>query len=170
MTPRSPRSRWRTRRKKRSSPPCRRPTASPPPHGGTGLRFRHQTDRGHGVASTLARHQRHHDGRDVRGLSDGDSGAAGVSEIPSSHRYEEGELRVITIGPTFAGLVAESFDQIRGSAIRQCRHHVADAWRAANHRQSDGQSKPTAGASRTSAMDRRIGRTHHRVPARPGAV
>ena len=37
-------------------------------------------------------------------------------EIPSSHRYEEGELRVITIGPTFASLVAESFDQIRGSA------------------------------------------------------
>ena len=36
--------------------------------------------------------------------------------IPSSHRYEEGELRVITIGPTFASLVAESFDQIRGSA------------------------------------------------------
>jgi uncharacterized membrane protein len=38
-------------------------------------------------------------------------------EIPSSRRYEEGELRVIAIGPTFAGLVAESFDQIRGSAI-----------------------------------------------------
>ncbi len=36
--------------------------------------------------------------------------------IPSSHRHEDGELRVITIGPTFAGLVAESFDQIRGSA------------------------------------------------------
>jgi uncharacterized membrane protein len=36
--------------------------------------------------------------------------------IPSSHRYEEGELRVITIGPTFASLVADSFDQIRGSA------------------------------------------------------
>ena len=36
--------------------------------------------------------------------------------IPSSHRYEEGELRVMTIGPTFANLVAESFDQIRGSA------------------------------------------------------
>jgi uncharacterized membrane protein len=36
--------------------------------------------------------------------------------IPSSHRYEEGELRVITIGPNFAGLVAESFDQIRDSA------------------------------------------------------
>lgn len=37
--------------------------------------------------------------------------------IPSSHRYEEGELRVITIGPTFPGLVAESFDQIRASAV-----------------------------------------------------
>jgi uncharacterized membrane protein len=36
--------------------------------------------------------------------------------IPSSRRYEDGELRVIAIGPTFAGLVAESFDQIRGSA------------------------------------------------------
>jgi uncharacterized membrane protein len=35
---------------------------------------------------------------------------------PSSHRYENGELRVIAIGPTFASLVAESFDQIRGSA------------------------------------------------------
>jgi uncharacterized membrane protein len=37
--------------------------------------------------------------------------------IPSSRRYEEGELRVITIEPTFASLVAESFDQIRGSSI-----------------------------------------------------
>jgi len=36
--------------------------------------------------------------------------------IPSSHRHEEGELRVITVGPTFASLVAESFDQIRDSA------------------------------------------------------
>lgn len=36
--------------------------------------------------------------------------------IPSSYRYEAGELRVITIGPTFARLVAESFDQIRESA------------------------------------------------------
>jgi len=36
--------------------------------------------------------------------------------IPSSHRYEEGELRVITMGPTFESLLAESFDQIRGSA------------------------------------------------------
>ena len=39
-----------------------------------------------------------------------------VRPIPSSHRHEEGELRVITIGPTFAGLAAESFDQIRASA------------------------------------------------------
>lgn len=37
-------------------------------------------------------------------------------DIPSSHRYEEGTLRVIAIGPTFISLVAESFDQIRGSA------------------------------------------------------
>ncbi|MEO8009292.1 MAG: DUF2254 family protein, partial [Betaproteobacteria bacterium] len=36
--------------------------------------------------------------------------------IPSSRRHEEGELRIITIGPTFASLVAESFDQIRESA------------------------------------------------------
>ncbi len=38
-------------------------------------------------------------------------------KFPSSHRHEEGELRVITIGPTFAGLVSKSFDQIRGSAV-----------------------------------------------------
>ncbi|MEO7678172.1 MAG: DUF2254 family protein, partial [Verrucomicrobiota bacterium] len=37
-------------------------------------------------------------------------------EIPSSHRYEKSKLRVITLGPTFASLVAEAFDQIRGSA------------------------------------------------------
>ncbi len=36
--------------------------------------------------------------------------------IPSSHRYEDGELRVITVGPTFEGLVTESFNQIRDSA------------------------------------------------------
>jgi uncharacterized membrane protein len=37
-------------------------------------------------------------------------------DIPSSHRYEDGELRVIAIGPTFASLVGEAFDQIRSSA------------------------------------------------------
>lgn len=37
-------------------------------------------------------------------------------QIPSSYRYEEGELRAITIGPTFASLLTESFDQIRSSA------------------------------------------------------
>lgn len=37
-------------------------------------------------------------------------------EIPSSRSYEDGELRVISISPTFAGLVAVSFDQIRVSA------------------------------------------------------
>ncbi|OYW77745.1 MAG: hypothetical protein B7Z37_02315 [Verrucomicrobia bacterium 12-59-8] len=37
-------------------------------------------------------------------------------DMPSSFRYEDGELRVLALGPTFAGLVAESFDQIRESA------------------------------------------------------
>jgi uncharacterized membrane protein len=37
-------------------------------------------------------------------------------EFPSLQRYEEGELRVISIGQSFASLVAESFDQIRGSS------------------------------------------------------
>jgi len=37
-------------------------------------------------------------------------------EIPSARRYEDGELRVIAIRPTFASLAAESFDEIRGSA------------------------------------------------------
>jgi len=37
-------------------------------------------------------------------------------DIPSSHRYEDGQLRIIAIGQTFAGLVAQAFDQIRGSA------------------------------------------------------
>jgi uncharacterized membrane protein len=36
--------------------------------------------------------------------------------IPSSFRYEEGELKVMTIGPTFASLLTESFDQIRSNA------------------------------------------------------
>lgn len=37
-------------------------------------------------------------------------------EIPSSHRHEDGELRLIAIGETFADLVADSFDEIRGSS------------------------------------------------------
>jgi len=37
-------------------------------------------------------------------------------QIPSSHRYEEGELRVIAKGPDFKSLLAESFDQIRSFA------------------------------------------------------
>ena len=36
--------------------------------------------------------------------------------IPSAHRYEDGELRVIAIGPNFGSLVAEAFEQIRRSA------------------------------------------------------
>jgi uncharacterized membrane protein len=37
-------------------------------------------------------------------------------QIPLSHRYEDGELRVIAKGPSFESLLAESFDQIRGLA------------------------------------------------------
>jgi len=39
-----------------------------------------------------------------------------AQQIPASHRYEGGELRVIAKGPSFQSLVAESFDQIRESA------------------------------------------------------
>jgi uncharacterized membrane protein len=35
--------------------------------------------------------------------------------VPSALRYEEGELRVIAKSPSFGSLLAESFDQIRGS-------------------------------------------------------
>jgi len=37
-------------------------------------------------------------------------------EIPSSYRYEDGELRVIAMGPSFESLLADSFDQIRSNA------------------------------------------------------
>lgn len=37
-------------------------------------------------------------------------------EIPSSHRYEDGKLRVIAKGPSFESLLAESFNQIRSNA------------------------------------------------------
>ena len=91
-------------------------------------------------------------------------------EIPSSHRYEDGELRVIAIGPTFASLVAESFDQIRGSA----KGNVAIMLRMLGALQTI--ASLTASPSRRRVLreqvewHRRIGRTHHRVPARPGPV
>ena len=37
-------------------------------------------------------------------------------QIPSSRRYEEGELRVIAKGPSYERLLGESFDQIRSNA------------------------------------------------------
>lgn len=40
----------------------------------------------------------------------------GCRQFPPSHRYEGETLRVIVIAPTFEGLLAEAFDQIRGSA------------------------------------------------------
>ncbi len=36
--------------------------------------------------------------------------------IPSPLRHEDGELRVITLAPTFSSMIAQSFDQIRASA------------------------------------------------------
>jgi uncharacterized membrane protein len=39
-----------------------------------------------------------------------------VRQFPPSHRYDGESLRVITIVPTFEGLLAEAFDQIRRSA------------------------------------------------------
>ena len=89
----------------------------PPPHAGTRLCFRHKADRGHGDASTF-----------TPSVNDSTTAVMCVDyltailarlvsrNIPSSHRYEEGELRVIAIGQTFISLAAESFDQIRGSA------------------------------------------------------
>ncbi len=38
-------------------------------------------------------------------------------KFPASHRYEGGELCVITVAPTFEGLLVEALDQIRGSAV-----------------------------------------------------
>ena len=38
-----------------------------------------------------------------------------VRQFPPSHRYEGEALRVITMAPTFEGLLAEAFDQIRGN-------------------------------------------------------
>jgi len=38
-----------------------------------------------------------------------------VRQFPPSHRYDGEALRVITIAPTFEGLLAEAFDQIRGN-------------------------------------------------------
>jgi len=38
-------------------------------------------------------------------------------KFPSPYRYEGDELRVVAIAPTFEGLLAEAFDQIRESAI-----------------------------------------------------
>jgi len=37
-------------------------------------------------------------------------------QIPGPHRYEDGELRVIAIGPSFQSLLCDAFDEIRESA------------------------------------------------------
>lgn len=50
----------------------------------------------------------------MRGLPDVDSGPAG-RPFPLAYRYEGETLRLIAIVSTFEGLLAEAFDQIRGS-------------------------------------------------------
>jgi uncharacterized membrane protein len=83
-------------------------------------------------------------------------------QIPSSHRYEEGELRVIAEGPSFESLLAESFDQIRSNA----KGDVAIMSRMLDALQTIASltaSPPPAGDWRTSAMDRRVGRAYRRV-------
>ncbi|MFO7901275.1 MAG: DUF2254 family protein, partial [Pirellulaceae bacterium] len=37
-------------------------------------------------------------------------------QFPASHRLDQGELRLITRGPSFPSLLAEAFDQIRQNA------------------------------------------------------
>ncbi|MDZ4788163.1 MAG: DUF2254 domain-containing protein [Blastochloris sp.] len=39
-----------------------------------------------------------------------------TKHIPASHRYEDGALRVIAVGPSFQSLLSEAFDQIREGA------------------------------------------------------
>ncbi len=39
-----------------------------------------------------------------------------TKHIPASHRFEDGQLRVIAIGPSFQSLLSDAFDQIRESA------------------------------------------------------
>ena len=90
--------------------------------------------------------------------------------IPSSHRYEDGELRVIAIGQTFSSLLAESFDQIRGSATG----NVAVMLRMLGALQAIASLTVSPGPATTApsgnGMYCRFGRTHHRVPARPDTV
>ena len=50
-------------------------------------------------------------------------------QFPPSHHYEGETLRVIAIVPSFEGLLAEAFDQIRGNAESECCHTGAHAWR-----------------------------------------
>ena len=52
--------------------------------------------------------------------------------ISSSHRYVEGELRVIAKGPNFESLLAHAFDQIRRSANGNVTHSLRDTRSASN--------------------------------------
>jgi uncharacterized membrane protein len=108
--------RWKTRRMSRRLPTCSRLSASTTPHGGTRRGIRYPTDRGCRLKALSP------------GINDTTTAVMCVDylasvlarvaprPIPSSHRFEDGELRVIAKGPSFESLLAESFDQIRRSA------------------------------------------------------
>ena len=65
-------------------------------------------------------------------------------EFPPSHRYEEDTLRVIAIVPTFEGLLAEAFDQIRDSAAGNVAIMARMLGAIDYHCQSHGQPEPLA--------------------------
>ena len=88
-------------------------------------------------------------------------------QIPSSRRYEEGELRVIAKGPSFESLLAESFDQIRSNAkgdVAIMSRMLGALETLASLTVSPRRRRATW---RTSAMDCRVGRVFPRVRASP---
>ena len=84
-------------------------------------------------------------------------------KFPASLRYEGDELRVITIAPTFEGLLAEAFDQIRGSAIGNVGIMARMLSAIETLAESYRQPAPATGAPRTGAVDCRTRWSHHRI-------
>ena len=86
-------------------------------------------------------------------------------QFPSSRRYEEDELRVITVSPTFDRMLAVSFDQIRRSAegnVAVMARMLSAFENIASLTVSPLRRKAL---DRTGTMDCRAGRSHHRVRA-----
>lgn len=87
-------------------------------------------------------------------------------KFPPSRRYQEDELRVIALAPTFESLLSSAFDQIRRSA----KGNVSVMSRMLGAidviaSQTDSPAPPT-GTGRTGATDCRAGRAHHRLGSR----